>query len=235
MLLIRHITASIAFIMIAATLYSGGIIVPLAGEVREPGGMYTGDKYFKNEWLKGDVMLENGIVAENVKLRYNGLIDDVFWLHEGSLQHIMLDRGLVSGFRMYMPEEDEKLVFTKVERSLLRMHGTRDIYVQVLYDDIVTLYAYRQVSRKRDVYVRRGRSRYILTELEHDPVYFFVLPGDVIVRLDTVNRRDVYRAFPGVRDELRSIFRQRRNFSNDEHLLTETADRLNRVLKDHQR
>ncbi len=228
---IKHITASLAFILVTVTLYSGDTIVPLAGEVREPTGMYTGDKYFKNEWLKGDVMLENGIVAENVKLRYNGLIDEVFWLHEGSLQHIMLDRGLVSGFRMYVPEENEMLLFEKVERSLLRMQGSKELYVQVLYDDIVTLYAYRQVSRKRDVYVRRGHSRYIFTELEHDPVYFFVLPGDVIVRLDALNRRDVYRAFPEIRDELRSIFRQRRSFSGEEQLLTETADHLNSIFK----
>ena len=179
-------------------------------------------------------MLENGMVAENVRLRYNGLIDELFWLHEGSMQHIRLDRGLVSGFRMYVPEEDERLEFTKVERGRLSMLGTSDIFVQVLYDDIVILYAYRQVSRKRDVYVRRGRSRYKLTEVEPDPVYFLVLPGDIVIRPDTLNRRDVYRAFPGIRNELRSIFRQRRNVSGYEQQLKETVRRINRALEEHQ-
>lgn len=225
------ITAPVIALMFFAALVSGqDPVAPLPGEITQPGGMFRGNPYLIDEWLDGEIILSNGSIVGNIKLKYDGYRDDVLWLHERNMQHIILDRSQLSGFTLTIPETGEKLQFKKIERAALGLPGMGDLFVEVLFSDTVSLYVHRRIVKIRDIYERRGRSRYIFAEIESDPVYYFLLPGNTAIRLDNINRRSLYRAFPEKRNELRQLLRRSRRTGNDEQALVETAIYLNKLL-----
>lgn len=227
---ISHIAFKIAFFLFAGIVTGQVHSEPLAGEITRPVEGLIGSQYYINEWLNGDVTLINGAVARDKKLRYNGLLDEVFWLHEESLQHIKLDRHLISEFCLTLPDSGDSLLFRRIETDALRLSRTGDIFVQVLYDDVISLYAYRRIARRGDVVEKRGRARIMLTEIEPAHIYFFILPDKKVVTLENISRRSVYRAFREKRNELGRYLRIKNMDTADDEFLIETAKILKEIF-----
>jgi len=54
--------------------------------------------YFNADWLAGDIQLTNGRIARTEKIKYNGLLDELFWNEPLSKQIIKLDRESILQF-----------------------------------------------------------------------------------------------------------------------------------------
>ena len=72
----------------------------LSGEVYSPPVLFSGSPWYIDDWTRGIVILENGEMVSNVKLRYNGYLDELFWLTPEAFDQVLLElapRPLAAG------------------------------------------------------------------------------------------------------------------------------------------
>lgn len=116
--------------------------------VRTYDGRYEGVKghaYLSDEWLVGNVLLENEKEYQNVKLKYDAYQDQLIGLQQEKYP-ILLDKDKVRAFTMMAEDSMELFKFVKAKHLDHNIKGVDgDQYVQVLHQGIVSLYA---VNRK---------------------------------------------------------------------------------------
>jgi hypothetical protein len=202
----------------------------LSGEIIQPSTGLKGSQFFINEWVKGDIFFHDGTRVTDKKLRYNGYTEEVLWLHEGSNQVVLIDRNLIEKFSLYLPDNPEPLVFEKMPLKSAFQQGTGDVFAHSLYKDTISLFAIRQVVKKRDVIEKRGNARGLFTEIEPKHIYFLILPCERVAIIGKSRRKSFYRAFPQFRDEIRSAFTGTRNRIRDENEMVEAVRLINEII-----
>jgi len=208
---------------------SPGFDYPLSGEIIRPVSGFLGSPYFNDQWLKGEVLLNNGVTVHDKKLRYNAFLDEIIWLDEASMQQVKLDRELVEGFLLYFPGIAEPIRFKKTEPGPAGITAKQNGFAQILYSDTISLLAFRQVVKKRDIMTGRGSSRVLMSELEPATIYFFIIPGEEPVFIARMSRRNIYRVFPGKREFIRNEIRRNNLRLDSDHDLIRLAVILNSV------
>jgi hypothetical protein len=201
----------------------------LSGEIIQYSTGIKGSQFYINDWLAGEIFFTDGTSVTDKKFRYNGYTDDILWLHEGSKQVVLIDRNLIEKFCLYLPGNTEPLVFEKMPLRSALQQGTGDIFAHSLYKGRISLYAIRQIVKKRDVIEKRGNARGLFTEIEPRHTYFLILPSGRVAIIDKSRRKSIYRAFPEFREELRSAFKDSRNRLRDENGMIEAVRIINEI------
>jgi hypothetical protein len=168
----------------------------LAGEVYIPILEYAGNQHYIEEWLLGKVVLVNGEIITNQKLKYNGLVDEVIWLEPFTNQQIKLDKNLISNFSITSSSTsiDETFEFVKWDSRFPQAYGLRNTYLHQLHRGPISLYSKRQIretSRMESVYIGgRGQLRILIAP---SYTYYLLLPQNN-VREVKLNRSDFISA-----------------------------------------
>jgi hypothetical protein len=202
----------------------------LSGEIILPSTGLKGSQFYINDWLEGEIFFTDGTSVSDKKFRYNGYTDDVLWLHEGSKQVVLIDRNLIEKFSLYLPGNPEPLVFEKMPLKSALQQGTGDVFAHLLYKDTISLFAIRQVVKKRDVIEKRGNARGLFTEIEPKHIYFLILPCGRVAIIGKSRRKSIYRAFPEFREQLRTAFTDSRNRLRDENEMIEAVRIINEIF-----
>ncbi len=200
----------------------------LTGMVNLPPRRPIGNQhYLTEEWLSGDVILDNGIAVRDKLLRYNGYLDELFWLYEGDYHQIQVDRNMVKEFRLHPPGHDNPVYFRRIEVHAPLLTGKDDIFGELLYEGDVSLYAYRRI-------IETGRGDYRVGDKLHGGIiikpghlYAFILPDGTTRVTRRIRRGNILDMFPENRDAIRSLLRENRMWPRNETDLIETARILN--------
>jgi hypothetical protein len=202
----------------------------LSGEIIQPLTGLKGSQFYINDWLEGEIFFTDGTCVTQKKLRYNGYSDEVLWLHEGSKQVVLLDRNLIEKFCLYLPGNPEPLVFERITKRPDVHQGTYDVFAHSLFKGRISLYAIRQIVKKRDVIEKRGKARALFAEIEPKHSYFLILDCGMAVIIDKSRRKSIYNAFPEFREELRSALTDSRNRLRDENEMIEAVRLINEIF-----
>jgi hypothetical protein len=190
--------------------------------VRTYDGRYEGVKghpYSSDEWLVGNVLLENEKEYQNVKLKYNAYQDQLIGLQQEKYP-ILLDKDKVRAFTMMAKDSIEIMKFVKakhLDHRLKRVEG--DQYVQVLHQGIVSLYALNRKLLNKANY--RGAYNYGNKYDEFvniEPTYYLAEAGEA--HKLKLKKRKVIKSFD---DHTQAISKYIENehleLSNEESLL----------------
>lgn len=189
--------------------------------VRTYDGRYEGVKghpYFSDEWLVGNVLLENEKEYQNVKLKYNAYQDQLVGLQQEKYP-ILLEKDKVRAFTMMDEDSTGVLKFVKakyLDHSLKRVDG--DQYVQVLHQGSVALYAVNRKLLNKANY--RGAYNYGNKYDEFvnlEPTYYLA-ESDVASKLK-LNKKTVVKSFDAHAQELRKFIEQEQIELKDEESL----------------
>jgi hypothetical protein len=105
------------------------------------------DIQFFNDWTSGDVLLTSGDIIHSQMLRYNGYMDALFWVRKRDYLFAIVERNIVASFVLY--DVDHKLFasFKKIKmRGLNGSSDSVDVYLQVLAEGKLSLYARRKIT-----------------------------------------------------------------------------------------
>lgn len=202
----------------------------LSGEIIQPSTGLKGSQFYINDWLDGEIFFNDGSRVTVEKLRYNGYADEVLWLHEGSKQVVLINRNLIEKFTLYLPGNPEPLVFERMPLKSALYQRTGDVFAHSLLKGTISLFAIRQIVKKRDVIEKRGNARGLFTEIEPQHIYFIILPCGRVAIIDKSPRKSLYRAFPEFREELRSAFTDSRNRLRNENEMIEAIRIINDIF-----
>jgi hypothetical protein len=202
----------------------------LAGEVFYPSFSYSGSQYDPEEWSMGSVFLENGESVDKIMLRYNGFLDELILLKTENFQQIKLDKYLIREFHLHKEANPRKLVFRRITVNLPPFPSKSEIFAELLVDDQISLYAYRRISLLGTIQKKTDKGIFKSHVIGPDHLYFINIPGEGDVYLKNPSRKNIYAAFPAIKQELRSAFKHSRGMVSNEGRLVVLVELLNQSL-----
>jgi hypothetical protein len=204
----------------------------LSGIISAPPGRLIGNQHYPSEdWIKGNVILENDITVENKLLRYNSYLDNLFWLSEGDYQQVQLDKKLIREFELLLPGNQSPAKFRRIKVNAPLYTGKNEIYGELLHEgEYLSLYAYRRVIETTRGDFVAGNKLYGGMKIKPSHLYLFVLPDGSTRVIKRIKRRNILDLFPESRNDIRSIIRENKKWIHTVKDLTEIARLIDEYL-----
>ena len=95
--------------------------------------IYEGSIYLHREWLSGNITLENGTTAYDIKLKYNILSGDLIFYHETLSKLYVTDRNILHSFTLNQGKPDS-LYFIKYNGEGMGFRLKKSDYVELLHN-----------------------------------------------------------------------------------------------------
>jgi|GEM_PF-1739348 hypothetical protein len=168
----------------------------LSGELYKPDILPDITTYFNSDWLSGDILMSDGTLKSNEKIKYNGLLDELFWLEPESRQTIKLDKGAILRFHYYNYQGDTSVYFRKLKVKRNTLNDSIEIFGQELFRGELSLYLLHSFYFARTTTVHVNKRDILKDIYEKDPVYYIGFQDKKIVGLKRFSRKNIYAAFP---------------------------------------
>lgn len=202
----------------------------LSGEVYMPPVLYAGSPWFLADWNKGSVTLKTGETVSNVLLRYNGYMDELFWLTPESYDHIRLDKQLISSFVIHRAGSKQQFRFRNMNIRTLLGTSRESVFMQVLYEGDVSLYVFRKIRETGATTSVMVGNVLVPRQVIGSDYRYYLRRGGSEPELIIPNRSSLLRAFPEHRQEIRQALRRNRNRMRNEAQFVEAIVLLNRII-----
>jgi hypothetical protein len=200
------------------------ITVQLSGQVRQnefagvqqipnqyvAGELYNGDlqsdTYLNPDWIEGDLLLESGEIISNLFLRYNGLIDELFWRESVSNTVIKVDKESVMGFHFNDFRGDTTVFFRRMKIKKDFVSDSVLSFLQEIDFNRIKLFIFHsKFFLRKENYSVNGkismRDKYI-----DQPVYFIESESGLSV-FKKFNGHALCKAYPDKSDLIRKYIR----------------------------
>ena len=164
--------------------------------------------FFNTEWIAGDILMTNGRMARNHKIRYNGLLDELFWLEPVSNQTIKLDKESILQFHFLNFQGDSTIRFRKIRVRHDIFSDSVDIFVQEIYQGKVSLTISHSFYFAGKATVRTDRGTFLKDVYKGETVYFLLLPDNRLVGLKRFSRKNLLTTLYDKEDLIRQYFRE---------------------------
>lgn len=200
----------------------------LAGETYTRSFGLVGREFFFENYLVGDVFLENGGVAHNQMLKYNGRIDGLLLYSSKNKSEILLDSYFIKGFCLKDQNSNSSYMFNKIKIVSDFTEDSIQVFAHELYTGKLSLYAYRRFVFDEEVIENITGSKVAKKSFKPSYVYYFKLPNSKTIGFKRFRKRDLYKLFPENKELMRRIFKDKhqRRFKNEEDL-TKITELLN--------
>jgi hypothetical protein len=180
----------------------------LSGEIFSPASSPDIVTYFNKNWLTGDIWLTDGSIIRNKKIRYNGLLDELFWLEQESNKTIKLDKEAIVRFHFQNIMGDTSVYFRrlKVKRNILA--DSTEIYGQEVYQGDLSLFVLHTfyLAGKEEIQLNNS---YILKDIyKEDPVYYIKYLNNKVGGFKNFSRKRLYEFLPGKKDQIKRFFKE---------------------------
>jgi hypothetical protein len=181
----------------------------LSGALYIPGRKLIGDPWFPSEkWTRGDVRLTSGVWVRDKMLRYNGYLDELFWLSGADYSQVKVDRDLISEFILHSPPGDIR--FTRITVHVPPIIWNREVLGEILYEGNISLYCYRRVIETGLGDHLVGNRQVGGRKITPSHLYIMELPCGSQTTISRIRRSSILNLFPENRNEIRRLLRQNR-------------------------
>jgi hypothetical protein len=168
------------------------------------------NQYFNN-WMPGDIYLNNGCVIKNELLRFNTFTGDLLWLRKSDYQTGIVNKQVVAGFALYDQNNLHNVKFKKIRTKNWYSGDSANIFFQVLAEGKISLYANRKSQILKNT-----------NEIIEKDEYYLLRNG--ILSKFIPNRYILYRLMGEEKPNMRSAIRS-------EHLRVKKEPQLIRAIE----
>lgn len=160
--------------------------------------------FYHNGWYNGTVVLTDGDVFKDLKLRYMAFGDKLITYNDANKALFIIDQEIVDSFYVDSDQKKETFVRLNLDGSV---RGNR--YFEVLYSGNRSLLVYRSIQEKK---TRPFKNEFgILSDIEYvdDNEYYLYSESAGFERL-RAGRQSFYSLFPEHKKEVKRILRKNR-------------------------
>ena len=183
----------------------------LAGELFVPASPPDIVTYFNKNWLSGDIWLTDGSIIRNKKIKYNGLLDELFWLEPESNQTIKLDKEAILQFHFLNFMGDTSVHFRKLKVKRNIVTDSTEIYGQEIYHGDLSLFVLHTFYLDRREKVPMNESYFLKDIYKEDPVYYIKFLNNKVVGFKRFSRKSLYTFVPGKKDQIKKFFKENKS------------------------
>jgi len=180
----------------------------LSGELFSPDLPPDITTYFNRDWLSGDIRLTDGRIVRNKRIKYNGLLDELFWLEPKSNLTIKLDKEGILQFHFLNYQGDTSIYFRKLKVKRDNFNDSIEIFGQELFHGNLSLYVIHSFYFKGTEIVPKNK-KYILKDIYiEEPVYYIKFLNNKVVGFKRFSRKNVYAFVPDKKEQIRKFLRE---------------------------
>jgi hypothetical protein len=184
--------------------------VCLTGELFTPDFIVDGTTYFNSEWLPGDIYLSNGEVVKNKLIKYNGLLDELFWQEPKSKNTIKLDKEAILRFHFQNFNGDPAVYFKKIKFRKNNISDSSEVFGQVVNEGNLSLYILHDFKTAGTELIRQNGNLLERTIYVEEPVYVFRLTNNKIFVFKSLNRKKLYSISPANSEKIKEFLKTNR-------------------------
>jgi len=198
--------------------YSGPFIT---GELFESSVPLDITTYFNRDWLEGDIFLCDGGIIRNKKIRYNGLMDELFCLDNKSNKIIKIDKQQVSRFHFRNMPGDTTVYFNKIMAKRDIISDSVEIFAQEIYTGKLSLFIFHKYLFERSELVSTDVGALLKDNYKEQPVYYLRYMNNNPEGFKKLNVKSLSSFIPGKEDQIKQFFRQakRKEFKDKPELI----------------
>lgn len=160
--------------------------------------------FMQNRWVDGTILLEDGDLFENVRIRYLTFHDELVAYNPNLKQLFIVDKEKVKSFTFIYPEGTQ--TFTKLYFDAFVDAGYR--YFDVKYQGSRWLVAFHYIYEEKTSVYRDAYGKLKDSRLKPKKTYFMYFPEEEQFRRVQEKRRWFVKLFPENKREVRRIFRR---------------------------
>lgn len=164
--------------------------------------------YFNTEWIAGEILMTNGRTVGNNKIRYNGLLDELFWLEPESRQTIKLDKESILQFHFQNFHGDSTISFRKIRVKKDIFADSADIFVQEIKHGKLSLMISHSFYFAGKATIRTAKGAFLKDIYKEEPFYYLRLPDNRLLGLKRFSRKNIYSVLSDRKDLIRQYFRE---------------------------
>jgi len=164
--------------------------------------------YFNKDWLLGDIILVEGGIVRNKYIKYNGLLDEVFWIEPKSGKTVKLDKEAIMQFHFKNVQGDTSVYFRKIKIKRDILTDSSETYVQVIYHGNLSLFISHTFRLIRTDLTRRNGFLIENSIYEEEPVYILRFKNIKTSIYKNLNRKNLYAFVPEKKDQIKRFFKQ---------------------------
>ncbi|MCX6254501.1 MAG: hypothetical protein NTV31_08505 [Bacteroidia bacterium] len=179
----------------------------LTGELFAPASIVDATTYFNSAWLSGDIYLSNGEVVRNKLIKYNGLLDELFWQEHKSKNIIKLDKEAILQFHFRNINGDTSVYFRKIKFKRNILADSADVFGQVVYNGSSTLFVIHTFKKEGTELIRKGGSSFEKDVFTEEPIYFFSFANHKTFVIRSLNRNSLYAFSPGNKNRIKEFLK----------------------------
>ncbi|HEY5471017.1 MAG TPA: hypothetical protein VIK07_10890 [Bacteroidales bacterium] len=190
----------------------------LTGELFVPDFTVDARTYFYSEWVSGNIYLSNGEVVRNKLIKYNGLLDQLFWLEPKSNNMIKLDKESILRFHFSDINGDSSVYFRKIKVKRNLVADSVSVFAQEIYCGSSSLFIVHALKENGTELVRKNgilSEEIVYTEL---PIYFFRFANQKTFVTKSIKRHSLYAFFPENKDKIKEFTKTNNPGMNQDNL-----------------
>jgi hypothetical protein len=155
-----------------------------------------GSPYLQDEWQEGNLNLENGKTAYNIKIRFNLINNDLIFYNEALKRVFVVDKETIKSF-IVKPGRNDSLLFIKYKGPEVGFKLRKNDFVHVLYQGKISFMVkhWANIVNATDISSK-------------DKVYnkdFYFVNFDKNTDEIKLNYRSIYNLFPNKKKEVKRI------------------------------
>ena len=193
----------------------------LTGELFTPDQIIEGTTYFNSEWLPGDIYLSNGEVVRNKLIKYNGLLDELFWQEPKSKNVIKLDKESILQFHFQNLDGDSTVYFRKIKVKKNAVADSSEFFGQVVYEGSLSLFVLHIHKFEKTELFRKDGVLLEKNVYAEEPVYIFRYRNNKTFITRKLNRNSLIAFSPENKNKIVEFLKENGNgiFTNKPGLI----------------
>jgi len=166
--------------------------------------------FYNQDWLTGDLTLINGEIIRNKVIKYNGMLDEVFWLEPESKRTILLDKEAIEHFSLFNAPDGPSVCFRKIKVKPDMVSDSTEVFGQEIYAGKISLYVLHLFTAEKKERFEYNGGTYQRPVYQAMPVYYFRFQDKRTVGLKDLNRKGLFAALPDFSDQIKIYLRDNR-------------------------
>jgi hypothetical protein len=193
---------------------------------------YKGNQYLTDEWCTGAIVLVTGDTIHGLKLKYNGLFDEVIWLNTNNFNKFKVDKPSISEFWLLQKDSGsvhfKKLAVTKPEDK------TQYLYLETICEGKLSMYCLRKIKKYGVDQETIEGMHYELEVIVPDPVYYFRLPSGEWVWMRKLKIDELLKYIPNKKKLILQLQEKYHLKFSDKNQCLQFIQHINNEVFDHQ-
>ena len=163
---------------------------------------------FNKDWVIGDIFLIDGGIIRNKYIKYNGLLDELFWIEPKSGKTVKLDKEVIMQFHFQDVQGDTSVYFRKIKIKQDILSDSIETYGQLIYEGNLSLYVSHKFRLIRTELTRRNGILFENGIHEEEPVYILRYKHIKTSVYKNLSRQNLYAFAPEKKEEIKRFFKQ---------------------------